>query len=48
MRIGKQKRWPSLILTVIHAREAEEPLNRERIDWKPITNLPVGRHTTSP
>lgn len=39
--IGKQKRWPSLILTVIHAREAEEPLNRERIDWKLITNLPV-------
>jgi len=39
--IGKQKRWPSLTLTVIHAREAEEPMNRERIDWKLITNLPV-------
>ncbi|NJO37301.1 MAG: transposase [Rhizobiales bacterium] len=26
---------------MIHAREAEEPLNRERIDWKLITNLPV-------
>jgi len=39
--IGKQKRYPSLTLTVIHAREAEEPLNRERIDWKLITNLPV-------
>jgi hypothetical protein len=39
--IGKQKRWPSLTLTVIHAREAEEPSNRDRIDWKLITNLPV-------
>jgi hypothetical protein len=39
--IGKQKRWPSLNLTVIHAREAAAPTNRERIDWKLITNLPV-------
>ena len=39
--IGKQKRYPSLDLTVIHARERGEPENRARIDWKLITNLPV-------
>jgi hypothetical protein len=39
--VGKQKRWPSLTLTVIHVREAEDPVNRERIEWKLITNLPI-------
>ena len=39
--IGKQKKYPPLILTVIHARECRKPKGRERIDWKLITNLPV-------
>lgn len=40
--IGKQKRYPSLELTVIHAEERGKPKNRKRIDWKLITDLPVG------
>ena len=39
--IGKQKRYPALSLTVIHARERRKPRDRERIDWKLITDLPV-------
>jgi hypothetical protein len=39
--IGKQKKYPSLMLTVIHARERTKPRGREKIDWKLITNLPV-------
>jgi hypothetical protein len=39
--IGKQKEYPPLDLTVIHATEREAPKNRERIEWKLITNLPV-------
>lgn len=39
--IGKQKRYPPLNLTVIHASERDEPKNRARIDWKLITNLPI-------
>ena len=39
--IGKQKRYPSLSLTVIHARERGEPKNRDRLDWKLMTDLPV-------
>jgi hypothetical protein len=39
--IGKQKRYPPLMLTVIHAREREKPRGREQVDWKLITNLPV-------
>jgi hypothetical protein len=39
--IGKQKNYPSLTLTVIHAQEQITPTGRERIDWKLITNLPV-------
>ena len=39
--IGKQKKYPSLTLTVIHARERVEPSGRAPIDWKLITNLPV-------
>lgn len=42
--IGKQKRYPALTLTVLHAREREEPTDRPRIDWKLITDLPVGSH----
>jgi Transposase DDE domain len=39
--IGKQKKYPSLRLTVIHAQERTKPRGRDRIDWKLITNLPV-------
>jgi hypothetical protein len=39
--IGKQKRYPALTLTVIHAEERGTPKNRKKIDWKLITNLPV-------
>ena len=42
--IGKQKRYPALVLTVLHAREPEEPVGRPRIDWKLITDLPVDSH----
>jgi hypothetical protein len=39
--IGKQKQYPELMLTVIHAQERGAPNGRERIDWKLITDLPV-------
>jgi hypothetical protein len=39
--IGKAKRYPSLNLTIIHAQERDVPLDRDRIDWKLITNMPV-------
>ena len=39
--IGKQRRYPELTLTVIHAIEQGTPPNREAIEWKLITDLPV-------
>lgn len=39
--IGKQKRYPALDLTVIHAREEGVREGRPEIDWKLITDLPV-------
>ena len=39
--IGKQSRYPRLKLTVLHATERGNPRNRDPIDWKLITNLPV-------
>jgi hypothetical protein len=39
--IGKQKRYPALTLTVIHAQEQGVPKNRKKIDWKLLTDLPV-------
>lgn len=39
--IGKQKRYPALTLTVIHAQEQKTPKNRKKIDWKLLTDLPV-------
>ncbi len=39
--IGKQRKYPPLMLTVIYAQEASTPRGREKIDWKLITNLPV-------
>lgn len=39
--IGKQKRYPALSLTVIHAEERGTPANRDKIVWKLITDLHV-------
>lgn len=39
--IGKQKRYPALDLTIIHAQEETAPDDRPAIDWKLITDLPV-------
>ncbi len=39
--IGKQKHYPELSLTVIHAREKAPPSEHDRIDWKLLTDLPV-------
>ena len=39
--IGKQRQYPELTLTVIHAQERGTPQGREKIDWKLITDLPV-------
>lgn len=39
--IGKEKRYGDLELTVIHATERGEPKDRDRIEWKLVTNLPV-------
>jgi hypothetical protein len=39
--IGKQNRYPTLSLTVIHAYERGTPKRRQKIEWKLITDLPV-------
>ena len=39
--IGKQKHYPTLSLTVIHAHERGTPQGRDPIRWKLLTNLPV-------
>jgi hypothetical protein len=39
--IGKQKRYPALDLTVIHASEVGVPLGRKPILWKLVTDLEV-------
>ena len=39
--IGKQKHYPALDLTVIHAQERRAPKGRKPIEWKLITDLPV-------
>lgn len=39
--IGKQKKYPELVLTVIYAQERDQPQGREKIDWKLLTDLPV-------
>jgi hypothetical protein len=39
--IGKQKIYPALDLTVIHASERGAPKGRKPIEWKLITDLPV-------
>jgi hypothetical protein len=39
--IGKQKRYPALELTILHARERDTPADRLPIDWRLVTDLPV-------
>ncbi|MER8542978.1 hypothetical protein NKH17_26820 [Mesorhizobium sp. M1334] len=39
--VGKQKRYSPQVLTYIHALEGNPPADREPIDWKLVTNLPV-------
>jgi hypothetical protein len=39
--ISKQKHYPELVLTAIHATETDTPNDREKIEWKLLTNLPV-------
>jgi Transposase DNA-binding len=39
--IGKQKRYPALVLTIIRAREQGAPVDRPAIGWRLITDLPV-------
>lgn len=39
--VGKQKRYPSLPLTVIHAHERGKPDGRDPIRWSLLTDLPV-------
>jgi hypothetical protein len=43
--IGKQRQYPELTLTVIHAQETTMPKDREKIDWKLMTDLPVNSRT---
>lgn len=38
---GKKERYPDRMVTAIEAREQESPPDRDRIDWKPITDLAV-------
>ena len=45
--IAKQRRYPALMLTVLHAREPEEPVGRPSIDWELITDLPVDGHAAA-
>jgi hypothetical protein len=39
---GKKKRYPDQMVTVVEAREQQMPPDRDRIDWKLITDLEVG------
>ncbi|WP_244486437.1 MULTISPECIES: hypothetical protein [Bradyrhizobium] len=39
--IGKQKKFPALTLTVIHAQERGTPKRRKKIEWKLFPDLPV-------
>lgn len=43
--IGKQDRYPALDLTVLRAVERGEPKDRDPIEWKLLTDLPIrSRH----
>lgn len=39
--VGEQKRYSPQVLTYIHALEEDTPPERDPIDWKLVTNLPV-------
>lgn len=39
--IGKQKRYPSLDLTMIHASERDAPKGQRPLEWKLITDMPI-------
>jgi hypothetical protein len=39
--IGKQKLYPALTLTVLHATERNPPKGREPTDWKLVSDLPI-------
>ncbi|SAK84056.1 Transposase for transposon Tn5 [Caballeronia catudaia] len=39
--LAKQRHYPALRLTVIHATERGAPADRPRIEWKLLTDLPV-------
>jgi len=39
--VAKQKQYPPLMLTVLHATEHDAPKERDRIDWKLVTDLPI-------
>lgn len=39
--VAKQRNYPALRLTVLHATERSEPVGRPRIEWKLLTDLPV-------
>jgi hypothetical protein len=39
--IGKEKRYPTLDLTIPYASEPNQPENRPRVDWKLAIDLPV-------
>jgi len=39
--IAKQKLYPPLMLTVLHATERDAPKGRDPIDWKLVTDLPI-------
>ncbi len=39
--VGKQKRYSPQVLTYIHALEENPPPDREPINWKLVTNMPV-------
>ena len=45
--IGKQSRYPQLVLTVLHATERGRPGNRDPIEWKLITDLPVASRASA-
>ena len=38
---AKKKQCPALTLTVLYAQERDTPKDREKIDWKLVTDLPV-------
>ncbi len=44
---GKRKRYAPQLLTYIHALEINPPADRAPIDWKLVTNLPVGDITAA-